>query len=221
MNARATMKELVLPFKILVSPLKTFSQLAQNPSLIGLASLSALVLILAATALYAFASKIILNIDGPTSFLATGLFNGWYTSTLASNLFYIVLYWIIFASGLVLISRIVGGGKETSWRALLIVFGYLLSVFIILYAVRTVLYLALPSLNLRISSWPPVGETEVNDALKVMTETWGALYAYQFLSYFPLVAFVWLVMLRETSWTKAVTVSVIGFAITLFLFGPP
>jgi len=229
LNAKATVKDLALPFRILISPLKTFRQLAQNPNLKGYVSLSALLVVLTATTVYAFASKIFLNINGRTSFLATDLFNSWFTSNFASTLFYIVFYWLIFASGLALISKTVGG-KETSWRALFIVLGYLLSVFIILYAVRTVLYLSLPPLYFeQSSSWPPVEQVEADAALTLISQDWGRLYTYQFLTYFPLIAFAWLVILgaiavkvlREVSWARALMVSVIGLFITLFLFGPP
>lgn len=223
------MKDIVLPFKVLISPIKTFSQLALNPSWKGLVSLSALILVANAAALYASAAKIILNIDGPTSFLVTDAFNGWFASNLASSSLSILLYWLLFASILVLISRLIGG-KEVSWRVLLLSFAYLLSVFIILYAVRAVMYLALPSIYFdMVSSWPPMDEAQVDAVLNRMTESWGSLYVYQFGTIFTFVAFVWLVILgaiavkalREVSWGKAVAVAVIGFSIALFLFGPP
>lgn len=231
MNAKAAVKDLVLPFKILISPFKTFSQLAQSPSLIGLASELALISVFTATMAYAFASKIVLNINGSTSFLATDLFGSWYTSNFVSALFYILVYWLVFASGLALISKLVGG-KETSWSALFVTFGYLLSVVMILYAVRTVMYLALPSIEFGISYWPPAEMSPEGDAASnLIVQRWGTQFAYQFLTspLPPLVAFIWLVFLgaiavralREVSWQKSLVVSVIGFFITLFLFGPP
>jgi len=222
------MEDVILPFKILISPIKTFSQLAQKPSVKGLISLSALILIVNAVAIYASATKIILNINGPTSFLATEFFGRWYTSLFASTTLNILLYWLVVASGLALISKTFGG-KEIPWRVLFVSFGYLLSVFVILYAVRAAMYLALPSIPFEISSWPPVNQSEVDAVFSLIDERWSSLYAYQFLTFFPLVAFVWLVILgtiavralREISWGKAVAVSIIGFSITLFLFGLP
>lgn len=229
MNAKETAKDLALPFRILISPLKTFSQLAQSPRLKGLVSMSVLILALTATTVYAFASKIILNVNGPTSFVATGLFNSWFTSNFAATLLYIVLYWLIFASGLALVGKIVGG-KDSSWRSVLAVLGYLLSVFIVVYAVRTLLYLSLPPLFFeQSSSWPPVETTETDAALGIINANWGTLYTYQLLTYLPVAAFLWMAVLgavavrvlREVSWGRALIVSIVGLFIALFLFGPP
>jgi len=214
---------------ILVSPIKTFSQLAQKPSAKGLVSLSALILLVTATALYASATKIDLEINGQrTSFLVTEAFNSWFASNFATSTLGILLYWLIFATGLALISKVFGG-KEVSWRVLFLGLAYLLSVFIILYAVRAAMYLSLPSIPFKISYWPPVGETDINATIKLMTETWSPLYAYQLGTIFTFIAFAWLVILgaiavrafRQVSWGKATAVSLIGFTITLFLMGPP
>lgn len=226
----ATIREIFLPFTILISPIKAFSQLAQRPAAKGLISVSALVLIAAAAAQYASATKIIIEINGePTSFVATDLFVTWLTNIFLSTSFSILLYWLVLASGLALISRTFGG-KQISWRVLYVSFGYLLSVFMVLYAVRAVVYLTLPSLYFEnVSSWPPLDQVQVDYALNLMAENWGSNYVYQFGSFFTLVAFVWLVVLgaiavktiREISWRKAAAVSIIGFSITLFLFGFP
>ncbi len=228
MDAKATAKDLILPFKILISPFRTFSQLAQKPNVKGLISLSALFFVVIAATLYASAARIDLMINGQrTSFLLTDAFNSWFASNLAISLFSVLLFWLIFATGLALLSRILSG-KQVSLRVVLPNLAYLLSVFVILYAVRTVMYLALPTISFGISYWPPVGDTDVNAALKLMTETWSPLYVYQFGYYFNMVAFVWLIILgaiavkalREISWSKALVVSAAGFFIALFLFGP-
>jgi len=221
---------MILPFKILISPIRAFSQLAQKPSVKGLVPLSALILVATAAAVYASATKIDLQIDGQrTSFLVTEAFNGWFASNFASSAFSILLYWLIFASGLALVSRMFGG-KEVSWRVSLPSLAYLLSVFIIIYAVRAAMYLTLPSLYFEgISSWPPMNQSEVDAVFSLITERWSSLFAYQFLTFFPFVAFAWLVLLgaiavralREISWGRALAVSVIGFSITLLLFGLP
>jgi len=224
------MKDLVLPFRILISPFKTFSQLVQKTSLKGLISLSALIIVVVAAAQYASATKIDLQIDGQrTSFLATSAFNDWFASSLVWTAFWILLYWLAFTSFLMLISKTFGG-KDISWRILFVNFAYLLSVFIVLYAVRAAVYFALPTLYFQdISSWPPVDTEVANAASKLMTDSWGPLFAYQFGIFFTLIAFAWLIVLgaiavkalREVTWGKAVAVSVIGFSIVLFLFGLP
>lgn len=228
LNAKETVKDLVLPFKILISPFKTFAQLAQNPNVKGLISLSALTIIAIAATLYASAARTDLTINNQhTSLLATGTFNSWFTSNLAISLISVLLYWLVFATGLALMSRMFAG-KQVSLRAVFTDLAYLLSVFVVLYAVRAAMYLALPTISFGISYWPPVGDTDVNAAVNLMKETWSPLIVYQFGYIFSIVAIVWLIILgaiavkalREISWSKALAVSAAGSFITLFIFGP-
>ncbi len=224
-----TAKQIALPFKVLISPMKTFSQLAQKPAAIGLISLSALVLLVTAVAQYASATRIILYInDQPTSLLATDFFSGWYVGVFTSTALNIFLYWAIFAIGLTLISRMFGG-KDTSWRAMLVVFGYVSSVFIVLYAVRAAMYLALPPIDFNfLSMWPPNSD-QINQTLQLVEDTWGPLYAYQLTNVFTFAALAWLVLLatiavralRGVGWGRAIAVAAISFTFTLFLFGIP
>lgn len=221
--------DLLLPFRVLVTPLRTFGQLAQRSTAKGLITLVALILIVVAAAQYATATRIFLTInDQPTSFIATDSFTNWFTSILASTSFFIVVYWLIVAAGLALVSRFFGG-KEVKLRTSLVIFAYLLSVFIVLYAVRAITYLALPPITFDSGSWPPVDQAAIDVALERIGQNWGGLLVYQFGSYFTFVALVWLVLLgtiavkamREISWSKASLVSVIGFMIAVLLFGLP
>jgi len=225
----STAMDLLLPFRVLISPLKTFSQLSQRPTARGLITLAALILVVTAAAQYASATRIILTIDDQQiSFMATGSFVGWLMGALSTTMFSIVIYWLVFAAGMAVISRFLAG-KETTLRNSLVILAYMLSVFAVLYGVRTVMYLALPSILFQTASWPPVDQADVDKAVNLMTQTWGSLPIYQFGSYFTLVAFAWLVILgavavkamRETSWAKAGVISTIGFVFTLFLFGLP
>ena len=221
--------DLILPFKILISPLRAFNYIAQKPSAKGLVSISALISAFAAFTIYISATKIDLNIDGPTSFIVTDAFNGWFVFTLALTAFNILLYWLAFAFVLTLASKMVGG-KETSWRVLFVGFGYIPSVFIVLYAVRASTYLALPSIYFDgLSSWPPVEKAQVDFVINRIMESWGPLFAYQLGTIFTLAAFVWLVILgaiavrafRECSWAKATAVSMAGFFAAFVIFGLP
>ena len=221
--------DLMLPFRVLVSPLRTFGQLAQKPTAKGLVTLAVLILVITAAAQYATATRIFLTINGqPTSFTATDLFPNWFTSILATTNLYIVLYWLVFASGLALVGRFFGG-KQVKLRSLLVILAYLLSVLIVLYAVRTITYLALPPIAFETGSWPPVEQAQIDAALNLMSQNWGSLLAYQIGSYFTFVSFAWLVLLgvvavkatRDISWPKASLVSVAGFMFTAFLFGFP
>jgi hypothetical protein len=225
----STLMDLLLPFRVLVTPLRAFGQLAQKPTVKGLVTLAALILIITAAAQYATATRIFLTIDGqPTSFIATDSFANWFTSILASTNFFIVLYWLIIAAGIALVGRFFGG-KQVKLRTSLVIFAYLLSVFVVLYAVRAITYMALPPITFATSSWPPMDEAAINEALELISQNWGGLLVYQFGSYFTFVALVWLVLLgaiavrtmRDISWAKASLVSVAGFMIAVLLFGLP
>jgi len=225
----STVMDLILPLRVLVMPLKTFSQLAQKPTAKGLITLAALVLMVSALSQYVSATKIILRVDGQlTSFLATGGFTDWFIGTFTSTTLYILVYWLAFAVFLALTSRFFKG-RETTLRSSFVILAYLLSVFVVLYAVRAAMSLALPSISFETSSWPPSDPVEKDNAVALMNQTWEHLFIYQFLTYFSLVAFVWLVLLggiavktmREISWTKASVVSIVGFLFTLFFFGLP
>jgi len=225
----STAMDLILPLRVLVLPLRTFSQLAQKPTAKGLITLAALIVVVSALAQYASATKIILTIDGQlTSFLATSGFSDWLVRTFTSTIIYVLMYWLVFAVGLALTGRFFKG-REISLRSSFVILGYLLSVLVVLYAVRVAMYLALPPISFGISSWPPTEKAGIDDAVALMTQTWGPLYVYQFGTYFSLVAFAWLVLLggiavkamREVSWTKASIVSFLGFLFTGLLFGLP
>jgi hypothetical protein len=221
--------DLILPLRVLLTPLRAFSQLAQRPAAKGLITLALLLLLTAAATQYASAAKIYLSINGqpPVSFLVSNDFANWFTVTLANTLLYVVMYWLVLVVGLALIGRSFGG-KNVSLRNSFVILSYLLSVFIVLYAVRAAMYLALPSINFQTNSWPPA-EQDVEAAVELMTQQWGPLWAYQFGSYFSLIAFAWFIILgviavknmREVSWVKASIVSVIGYVLTFFLLGLP
>jgi len=221
--------DLILPFRVLISPLRTFGQLTQKPTAKGLATLAVLIIAITAAAQYASATKIILTVNGqPTSFTATNVFADWFTRILATTNIYIVLYWLVFAVGLALVGRFFGG-KEVKLRSSFVILGYLLSVLIILYTVRTITYLALPPITFETGSWPPGEQADIDAALSRMSQNWGPLLAYQFGTYFTFVSFAWLFLLgvvavkamRDISWLKASLVSAVGFSFTVFLFGLP
>lgn len=230
LNEKKTVSDVFLPFKVLISPSKAFDQLVQNPSLKGLIPLSALILVAVAATVYAFAGKIFLNINGETSLLATSFFANWYASAFLSTIFYLLMYWGVIASGLALLSKTFGG-KSAPWRSVLVALTCLLSVFIVLYVVRTLMYLALPSIYFsQNSSWPPISQSpEESAVLTMFNQNWASLLVYQFMNFFPWVALAWLSVLgavaikalRQISLTRASIVSVICVVIGIVLFGLP
>lgn len=228
MDKETTIKDFILPFKVLVSPLRAFSQIAQKPSGKGLISLSALILVSAAAAIYAYATKIDLNINGPTSLMMTDTFNGWFVVALAYTVSTLLLFWLFFTVLLTLISRL-GGGKQISSRILFVGFGYLLSVFIVVSVMQTAMYLALPSIYFEeISSWP-VEQAQMDFVMNRVMESWGSLLVYRLGFIFTYVAIAWLVILgaiavrafRECSWIKAAVFSTVSFIIAFIIIGLP
>lgn len=225
----STAMDLILPFRILFSPFRTFKQLAQRPIAKGLITLFALVFAITAAAQYVFATRIWLTINAvPISFVQTDNFAAWFAASFSSTILYIVIYWLLLAIGLMLISRILKG-REAGLRNSFVIFGYLLSVFVVLYAVRAIMYLALPSIQFQIDSWPPSAAT-VEEVVNLVAQNWGPLFAYQFgYYYFTLIFLGWLVILatiavktmREVNWLKASVVSVIALLITVFLLQLP
>lgn len=225
----STALDLILPFRVLVSPFRAFKQLAQRPAAKGLITLFALVFATTAIAQFVSATRIWLTVNTvPTSFVQTDNFASWFAVSFSSTVLYTMMYWFMLAIGLVLISRTLKG-KETSLRSSFVIFGYLLSVFMVLYTVRALMYLALPTIQFQTDVWPPMGQTAVEDALNLMTQNWGSSFAYQFGYYFTWISLAWLVILgmiavktmREVSWLKASIVSVIASLITVFLLQLP
>lgn len=225
----STAMDLILPLRVLVSPLRTFKQLAQRPAAKGLITLFGLVFAITAIAQYVSATRIWLTVNAmSTSFIQTDYFATWFAVSFSSTALFTIIYWFMLTIGLVLISKVIKG-KETGLRNSFVIFGYLPSVFVVLYAVRTLMYLALPSLQFQTDVWPPVGQTAIEAALNLMTQSWGPLFAYQFGSYFTFVSFAWLVilgmiavkMMREVSWLKASIVSIVASLITVLLLQFP
>lgn len=210
-------------------PLRGFSQIAQKPSGKGLITLVALILVSAAATIYASATKIDLNINGPTNLIVTDIFNGWFVNTLAYTVSSLLLFWLAFAVCLTLISRL-GGGKQVSLRILFVGFGYLLSVFVVVYVVRAAMYLALPSIYFeQISSWPPIEKSQVDIVTNSIVENWDPLLVYRLGSIFTFVAIAWLIILgaiavrtfHESDWKKAIVVSAASSIIAIIIFGLP
>ena len=221
--------DLMLPFMVLVSPLKTFRQLAQRPTAKGLITLTVLVLTAVAASEYAFSTRIFIKMDDQFIVIpATESFLSWFVPTFMSTLIGILLYWSVFAVSFLLLGRILRG-EETSLRNSLVIFAYALSVFALLYAIRAAAYLALPSLNLEISYWPPT-EADYSYVSDFVNQNWSTAYAFQIgYGYFSFAALAWLTILgaiaqkttRGISWGRALVVSITGFLVLFFLFGPP
>jgi hypothetical protein len=222
----STARDLAMPLKVVVSPLGAFKQLASNPTAKGLLSLVAFVIVVSAAALYASATRIVLTIDGQyVGFIATSGFSNWFLGALSMTVFSIALYWLAAAVGLALISRFsFKSSRVISLRTSLVIFGYLLSVFVVLYVVRAAIYFALPPITFASSTLP-----QIDEVTALVTQNWAPLPVYLLFEYSAYAAFVWLFLLgtmairamKEISWFKAGMISLTGFLLTLTLFGLP
>jgi len=133
------------------------------------------------------------------------------------------LSWIIYASALLLVSRVFDGqGKP--WRPFFIIVGYAFSFVIVRAAVSAVLISTLPQVNFQVAIWPP-SQAEATLASEKMNATWGDTMAFQTGTYFNLLVEIWFTMLgavavhasRKITWGRAAMFSVIAYFLYFFL----
>ncbi len=222
------------PFRVIVSPLKTFKEIMQNPDFKGILLIAGIVTLGTGVLYYAQSSKLFFSIGGtPTNFVASNEFAGGLATALTSTVLYFAFNWLVFGGILFLVMRGFGQ-KGGSWRLFFILVGYAFSVMIIQSVVNASLALTLPNIYFsNITMWPSTqDETQtfnklVNDGIQA---NWGPTPAYQAIAYylsFPLINIIdiWLVILSVVvvrtfagmSWGKSAIVSVCAYAIRLLL----
>lgn len=214
-----TLKSLVYPFEVIVSPFKAFQKIAQNPDVRGFVLIVGLILLATAGVQFPSASKIVLTIDTtPTSLLATNLFSGFLFSAMIETVFVFLLNWLIYAGALLVIARMLGE-KRSPWRPFFILVGYAFSVFIIRVAVTAAMISTLPQIDFQLASWPPATQADATLASDKINAIWGPTLVFQVGLYFNLLIDAWLVMLGaiavhasgEISWSKAAMISVTAY----------
>lgn len=230
MTEHQTGKALVYPFEVIVSPLKAFKEIAQNPDFKGVILIVGLVLLATAGALCAQSSKVFILIDGTsTSFLASNTFANYIFFNLTQTAMLFIFNWIIYAGVLLLVMRTFRE-KRGSWRTFFVLVGYAFSIMLIQSAVSAVLIVTLPEIHFsNLSTWPPSTQDEVTIASNKIQEIWGPIPAFQAVTYlnFFYINFIdiWLVLLSvvavhafsETTWGKAVMISATAFTFRFFL----
>jgi hypothetical protein len=213
-------KALAYPFEVLVSPLKAYKEIVQNPDARGLILVVGLVLLATVAVQLASASKIFLSLyTPPSSLLVTNLLIGYLLTALVGTGLSFVLQWLIFAGALLLFARLLGEKGSSPWRQFFTLIGYAFSVFIIRIGVSAVLISTLPPIDFQLATWPPPNASESLIASDRISNIWGPMFAYQAGVYFNLLIDVWLVILstialhthREITWGKAAMVSVIAY----------
>lgn len=230
MTTHQRLVAIVYPFKVIVSPLRAFKEIAQNPSIVGAVVLFALLLVTNAASLYASASKIILKIDGsPISLLASSMFSDFMLLSSIEMALAFFVTWFVYASILFLLMKILGE-KSQRWLPFFILVGYVFSVFIIRTVVTTLLISTLPDLPLEISEWPPATPEDYTAYTNTFNAVWASTLASQVTTFVFLIVYGWFIALsavavhasREITWRKAMVISLVALLVnfTLSLFLP-
>jgi len=224
LTERQKIELLASPFKVIVSPFKAFTNIAQNPDVKGVILVAGLVLLATTGAFYAGASKLTWTVDDQfTSLLTSNMFGGYIISGLTEITFVFFTTWVIFAGALLFISRAFGQ-QEGSWRTFFVVIGYVLSVFIIRMAVDAFLISTLPAIPMSFP-WPPATEEQANQFLEMIRNMWSPTLAYQLRSYVILGTDIWMVGLgaiavramQTVRWGKALIFSVTAYLVIFML----
>jgi len=219
---------LAFPLKTIISPFKAFKEIAQNPDFRGIVLIAGLVLLAATGWYYAYSSKVFFLIDDmSTSLLASNVFSGYILTAISNTVFLFFINWIIYAVILLLVMRAFGE-KGGSWRPFFVLVGYAFSVTIIQWAVSALLIATLPEIHLQNTSWP-LSKQDQDMFTSKLSEVWDptiAFQAWKSLNFFYVnVIDIWLIILSviavrafsETTWNKAVMISISTFLIRFFL----
>jgi len=155
------------------------------------------------------------------------VFSGYILTAISNTVFLFFINWIIYAVILLLVMRAFGE-KGGSWRPFFVLVGYAFSVTIIQWAVSALLIATLPEIHLQNTSWP-LSKQDQDMFTSKLSEVWDptiAFQAWKSLNFFYVnVIDIWLMILSviavrafsETTWNKAVMISISTFLIRFFL----
>lgn len=225
LKERGKLKALVYPFEVIVSPFKAFKKITQNPSVIGLLLVGALILLSAATAEYSRAAKIILhNGTLDTSLLNSDFFGTRLIVVLARNSYYFLLNWIFYAGILLLMARFFGvrGGP---WRQFFVVVGYVFFVWAVYFAINALLFPTLPEIHFEMSAWSSQTPEDMQNVAIHFQEVWGPTFVFQIQSFLAAAFWFWLVLLgaialhssREIPWGKAIMTALVAYFLSVLI----
>jgi hypothetical protein len=220
------LKAIFSPLKVLISPVKTFKEVAQDPQIKGL--ILVLTLLLATTAITQYVSalkiSLIINNQPPISLLASNLFTEYMLSTLVYIALIFFLNWVIYAGALFILVKAFGGDGEP-WGPFFMLVGHVFSVYIVRMGLTALLISTLPNLPLTVTAWPPTSEDDYNAYIDQVNALWSPTLALKLMPFMIWIVYVWFMMLgavavhvsKEIAWGKAVLVSFGAFLINFML----
>lgn len=220
-------RALMYPLEVIVSPLKAFRDIAQNPSFIGLLVIFGLFMLLSGGQEYVRASKIVLDSGAQSvTLLYYDSFVSRFAVVLVRSFYGLFLNWITYAGILFLLLRVFNE-KVVPLRPFLIVVGYTFSILILYVAVSSVLVSTLPQVAIPLDKWTSQDSKDMQDVAKLVNDTWGPTIASSLINILSLVFNFWLMMLGavalhisvETKWTKALLISIVAYLASIILTG--
>ena len=220
-----TRTALAYPLKVIVSPLKAFKEITQNPSIIGLILIVGLFLIAAAGQEYAQASRIILD-DGSQStvLLNSSLFASNFTLVLVQSFYRFLLSWIFFAGILFLMTRLLGE-RSFPMRHFFVVVGYAFSVVVVYGAISSLLITTLPQVHFETTVWSSNTREAAQTIQNIINQEWIPTATFSVLNILGFVFPFWLMLLgsivlhvsSDTKWVKAVLISLVAYFASIIL----
>lgn len=220
-------KSLMYPLKVIVSPLKAFREIAQNPSFIGLILIIGLFMLLSGSQEYVRASKIVLDSGTQSvSLLYYDSFVSRFAVVLTRSFYGFFLNWITYAGILFLLLRVLNE-KSVALRPFLVIVGYTFSILILYVAISSALISTFPQVHLELSKWISSDPEAMQEVAYAVNGTWGSTLASSLINAISLVFQFWLMLLgavalhvsTETKWAKAVLISMVAYFASIILTG--
>jgi hypothetical protein len=215
-------RALAYPLKVIVSPLKAFKEITQNPSFIGLLLVIGLFMLVVGSEEYIRSSKIILDSSTQSMSLPYyDFFASRFVAVLIRSFYGFFLNWITYAGLLFLLVRVFHE-KPFPLRPFLIVVGYTFSILILYVAISSVLISTLPQVHFELNFWTSGAPKDIQT---VIDQAWGLTAASSLLNVLSFAFQFWLMLLgavalhasTETKWGKAILISMVAYFASIIL----
>lgn len=218
-------RALMYPLEVIVSPLKAFKEIAQNPSFIGLVLIIGLFMILSGSQEYVRESKIVL--DSSTQSIGLLYYDSFvsrFSVVLIRSFYGFFLNWIAYAGILFLLLRVFKE-KSVALRPFLVVVGYTFSILILYGAVSSILASTLPQVVIPLDLWTSQNAQDMQTVTQTINNTWSPAVAYSLINALSYIFQFWLMLLGavalhasiETKWAKAGLISMVAYLASIIL----